>query len=97
MPRGVLPGRARDEDSACQTGSGGLIPGSRRSPAERNGHSLQYSCLGNPMEKEAWQTTIDEIAEELEETLPPKDNKMPLAIQKDRERKSGEMEDATEV
>ena len=49
------------------------------------------------MEKEAWQTTIDEIAEELEETLPPKDNKMPLAIQKDRERKSGQMEDATEV
>ena len=97
IPRGGLPGRARDEESACQTGSRGLIPGSRRSPAERNGHSLQYSCLGNPMEKEAWYSTIDEIAEELEETLRPNDNKMPLAIQKDRERKSRETEDAIAV
>ena len=27
----------------------GLTPGSRRSPEEENGNSLQYSCLGNPM------------------------------------------------
>ena len=27
----------------------GLILGSRRSPEEENGNSLQYSCLGNPM------------------------------------------------
>ena len=49
------------------------------------------------MEKEAWYSTIDEIAEELEETLRPNDNKMPLAIQKDRERKSRETEDAIAV
>jgi len=29
----------------------GLIPGLRRSPGEGNGKTLQYSCLGNPMEK----------------------------------------------
>ena len=27
----------------------GLIPGSGRSPGEENVHSLQYSCLENPM------------------------------------------------
>ena len=35
----------------------GSIPGSRRSPREGNGKPLQYSCLGNPMEREAWQVT----------------------------------------
>ena len=29
----------------------GLIPGSGRFPGERNGNSLQYSCLGNPMDR----------------------------------------------
>jgi len=32
----------------------GLIPGSGRFPGEGNGNPLQYSCLGNPMDKEAW-------------------------------------------
>ena len=32
----------------------GLIPGSRRSPGEGNGNPLQYSCLGNPMDRGAW-------------------------------------------
>ena len=33
-----------------------LIPGLERSPGERNGNPLQYSCLGNPMDRGAWQT-----------------------------------------
>ena len=32
----------------------GLIPESGRSPGEGNGNLLQYSCLGNPMERRAW-------------------------------------------
>ena len=36
----------------------GLIPGSRRSPGEGNGKPLQYSCLGNPMDRGAWQATV---------------------------------------
>ena len=32
---------------------GGSIPGSGRSPGERNGNPLQYSCLGNPMDRGA--------------------------------------------
>ena len=32
----------------------GLIPGSGRSPGEGNGNPLQYSCLGNPLDRGAW-------------------------------------------
>ena len=35
----------------------GSIPGSGRSPGEGNGHSLQYSCLENSMDRGAWQAT----------------------------------------
>ena len=31
-----------------------LIPGSGRSPGEENGNPLQYSCLGNPMDRESY-------------------------------------------
>ena len=41
----------------------GLIPGSGRSPEERNGYSLPYSYLENPMDREAWQATVQTIAE----------------------------------
>ena len=36
----------------------GLIPGSGRSPGEGNGNPLQYSCLGNPKDRGAWQVTV---------------------------------------
>ena len=36
-------------------GDVGLIPGSGRSPGEGNGNPPQYSCLGNPMYRGAWQ------------------------------------------
>ena len=39
------------------TGDVGLIPGSGRSPAGRNGNPLQYSCLENPMDRGAWWAT----------------------------------------
>ena len=41
----------------------GLIPGSGRSPGEGNGNPLQYSCLENPMNREAWQATVHMVAE----------------------------------
>ena len=40
----------------------GSIPGLGRSPGERNGNPLQYSCLENPMDEGAWQATVHEIA-----------------------------------
>ena len=35
----------------------GSIPGLGRSPGEGNGNPFQYSCLGNPMNRGAWQAT----------------------------------------
>ena len=45
------------------TRDAGLIPGSGRSPGEGNGNPLQYSCLENPMDREAWQATVHGVAE----------------------------------
>ena len=42
--------------SAYNAGDPGSIPGSGRSPGEGNGNPLRYSCLGNPMDGEAWST-----------------------------------------
>ena len=41
----------------------GLIPGSGRSLGSGNGNPLQYSCLGNPTDRGAWQATIHWVAE----------------------------------
>ena len=40
--------------SASDAGDPGSIPGLGRSPGEGNGNPLQYSCLENPMDREAW-------------------------------------------
>ena len=39
-----------------------LIPELGRSPEEGNGNQLQYSFLGNPMDRGAWQITVHGIA-----------------------------------
>ena len=40
----------------------GLSTGSGRSSGEGNGYPLRYSCLGNPMDRGAWQTTVCGVA-----------------------------------
>ena len=44
--------------NAGNTGEVGLIPGLGRCPGEGNGNPLQYSCLENSMDREAWQATV---------------------------------------
>ena len=39
-----------------------LIPGVGRSPGKGNGNPLQYSCLGNPMDRGAWWATVHGVA-----------------------------------
>ena len=39
-------------------GDAGSIPGLGRSPGRGNGNPLHYSCLGNPMVREAWWATV---------------------------------------
>ena len=53
MP-GRLPGGSAAKNLLANAGDMGLIPGSGRSPGERNGYPLQYSCLENPMDRGAW-------------------------------------------
>ena len=47
----------------AKTEDTGSIPGSGRSPGE--GNQLQYSCLGNPMDRGAWWATVLGVAKKL--------------------------------
>jgi len=49
--------------NAGEVGDTGLIPGLGGSPGEGHGNPLQYSCLENPMEKGAWQATVQGATE----------------------------------
>ena len=49
-----FPGSSDVKASARSAGGPGSIPGSGRSPGERNGNPLQHSCLENPMDGGAW-------------------------------------------
>ena len=40
----------------------GSVPGSGRSPGGGHGNTLQYSCLGNPMDRGAWWITVHGVA-----------------------------------
>ena len=53
-----FPGGSVGKISACNVGDLGSIPKSGRSPGEGNGYPLQYSCLGNSMDKGAWWATV---------------------------------------
>ena len=49
-----FPGGLDDNESACNEGDLASVPGTGRSPGERNGNPLQYSCLDNSMDRGAW-------------------------------------------
>ena len=53
--------RLKQLSSSSSAGDLGSVPGSGRSPGERNGYPLQYSCLENSMDRGAWQATIHRI------------------------------------
>ena len=50
------------KESTCNAGDVGSIPGLGRSPGERNGNPLQYSCLENSMDRGAWWVTVCGVA-----------------------------------
>ena len=61
-----FPGGSDGKASACNAGDPGSIPGLGRSPGEGNGNSLQYSCLGNPMDRGACWATVHGVTKELD-------------------------------
>ena len=58
-----FPGGSDGKKSACNVGDLGWIPGLERSPGGGRGNPLQYPCLENPMDKEAWQATVHGVTE----------------------------------
>ena len=54
----VPPWWLSGKESACQPEDASLTPGSGRFPGGGNGNPGQYSCLGNPMDRGAWQATV---------------------------------------
>ena len=57
-----LPRWLSGEESACNAGDTGSIPGSGRFPGGGRGNPLQYSCLENPMDRGAWRATAHGVA-----------------------------------
>ena len=53
------------QEFACQAGNMGSISRSGRSPGKGNSNLLQYSCLGNPTDRGAWQSTVHGVTKEL--------------------------------
>ena len=53
-----FPSGSDGKEYACNGEDLGSIPGLQRSPGRGHGNSLQYSCLENPMNREAWWATV---------------------------------------
>ena len=63
-----FPGGSVVMNSPVNTGDTGSLSGSGRPPGEGTGNPLQYSCLGNPMDRGAWWARVHEMAKELDTT-----------------------------
>ena len=50
----TIPRGSDSEESACNAGDLGSIPGLERAPGEGNGYPVKYSCLENPMDRGAF-------------------------------------------
>ena len=71
IPSMGFPGGSVVKDppaNAGDTGDLGSIPGSGKSSGKGNGNPLQDTCLGNPMDRGAWQATVHGIAKESDMT-----------------------------
>ena len=59
----MIPNSSVIKESACNAKDQGSILGSGVSPGEVNGNPLQYSCLENPTDREAWQAIVRGLQE----------------------------------
>ena len=63
-----IPGGSVVKNLPANEGDAGLIPGLGRDPAEGNGNSLQYSCLGTPLGRRDWLVTVHGATKESDMT-----------------------------
>ena len=56
-----FPGGSGVKNPPSNFGKAGLIPVSGRYPEEGNDNPFQDSCLGNPMDRGAWLTVVNEV------------------------------------
>ena len=75
-----LPQWLLGKESACSAGDVGSIPRWRRSPGGGNGNPLQYSCLGNSMDRGAWRAILHRVAKELITTYGVNNNNMNVCL-----------------
>ena len=61
-----FPGGSMRKNPPANAGDAGSIPGLGRSSGEGNGNPLQYSCLGNPMDRADWRAIVQGVAKELD-------------------------------
>ena len=57
-----FPGDSASNESACNAGDPGSVPGLGRSSGEGNSNPLQHSCLGNPIDRGTWQATVHGVS-----------------------------------
>ena len=75
-----LPWWLSSKESACQCKRWGFDLWVRKVPWRRYGISLQYSCLGNPMERGTWPSTVHRVAKESETTLATKQQQQHVIV-----------------
>ena len=66
----LVLGGSDGKESACNAGGLGSIPGLGRSPG-KGCYPLQYICLENPLEREAWWAVVHSVAESQKDMTEP--------------------------
>ena len=64
----LFPGGSVVKNPPANAGDVGSIPRSRRCPRVGNGNPLQYSCLGNPMDRGTWRAIVQGVTKETDMT-----------------------------
>ena len=63
MLHGGLLGGSVVKNPSANAGDAGSIRGSERSSGTGHGNPVQYSCLGNPVDRGGWQATVHGVAQ----------------------------------
>ena len=69
-----FPGSSVVKNLPATVGDAGSIPGSGRSLGRGSGNPLQYSCLGNSIDRGAWQAIVHGVTKESDMTELPNNN-----------------------